>query len=343
VILIASVAGLMGVYGYGPYCATKHALVGLAGTMRAELAGTGVHVHVVCPPEFESPMVATLEGYRSPENRAIVRSLGVLPVEAVVKETLRGVEGGRFLIVPGREARAAVTAARLFPAVARWMTDRMLARPAPGAERRFFTQRPAHRDRPGGVTHEASPAAHALRREEAATKRRSTMKFRFDSGGGAALGLSILVLGACSGAADCEVDRSCTHEVSAAPSGGDDASADGSRGAGGSSGGGGASPAAGGAPLDAGSMPDRDDGVGGSTPDPQVRWNRRELSAHADHALRGPSRRPERLRRPGGLAEQLDPRAREPVRLHDVLDRRAGLRTRRDRGRRKSPREERSV
>ena len=128
IVNIASVAGLMGVYGYAPYCASKHALVGLSETLRIELKPRGIHVHVVCPPEFESPMVDELEQYRSPENRAMVRALGVMKVEDVAAETLRGLERGRYQIIPGRNARVLTTFARLFPRFTRSGVDRSLAR-----------------------------------------------------------------------------------------------------------------------------------------------------------------------------------------------------------------------
>jgi 3-dehydrosphinganine reductase len=125
---IASVAGLLGVYGYAPYCSTKHALVGLTETLRIELQGEGVAVHLVCPPEFDSPMVTEVERYRSPQNRAMARSLGIMTVEAVAEETLRGIERGEFMIVPGRTARMATRAARVFPGIARRSIDARLAR-----------------------------------------------------------------------------------------------------------------------------------------------------------------------------------------------------------------------
>lgn len=128
IVQMASVAGLMGVFGYASYCGAKHALVGLSETMRIELAPRGIRVHLVCPPEFESPMVDELETYRSPENRAIVRQLGVMPVETVVDDTIAGIEKNRFLIVPGRNTRVATTLARIFPGASRRVMDRSLAR-----------------------------------------------------------------------------------------------------------------------------------------------------------------------------------------------------------------------
>ena len=128
IVNIASVAGLMGVFGYGPYCAAKHALVGLSETMRVELAARRIRVHLVCPPEFDSPMVDELETHRSRENRAIVRQLGVMSIDELVRETVRGIEKDRYLTVPGTRARLAVRLASLFPGIGRWVMDQSLAR-----------------------------------------------------------------------------------------------------------------------------------------------------------------------------------------------------------------------
>lgn len=48
-VLTASAAGLSTTPGLGAYSATKHAVVGTAATLRAELDGTGVGVSVLCP------------------------------------------------------------------------------------------------------------------------------------------------------------------------------------------------------------------------------------------------------------------------------------------------------
>lgn len=72
-INIASVAGLMGVFGYTPYCASKHALVGFTSSLRCELEPLGVKVQLVCPGEFDSPMVDELDqdpDAREPRARA---------------------------------------------------------------------------------------------------------------------------------------------------------------------------------------------------------------------------------------------------------------------------------
>lgn len=125
---IASMAGLVGVFGYTPYCSAKHALVGLSETLRYELTPMGVTVHLVCPGEFDSPMVDELELTRTPENRAHTLTIPKVSVELVAKDTLTGVQAGKFLIIPGFTTRATSHAIRLLPAVVRALGDRKVAR-----------------------------------------------------------------------------------------------------------------------------------------------------------------------------------------------------------------------
>jgi len=49
IVCTGSVAGLATTPGLGPYSVTKHAVVGLASTLREELAPAGVGVSVLCP------------------------------------------------------------------------------------------------------------------------------------------------------------------------------------------------------------------------------------------------------------------------------------------------------
>lgn len=49
IVNTASSGGLITVPGFGAYCATKHAVVGLSEVLYQELSGTGVGVSVLCP------------------------------------------------------------------------------------------------------------------------------------------------------------------------------------------------------------------------------------------------------------------------------------------------------
>jgi NAD(P)-dependent dehydrogenase (short-subunit alcohol dehydrogenase family) len=58
VVNIASTAGKVGVARLGPYCATKHAMVGITDAVRQELKKSGVKFTIVCPGYIDTGMFA---------------------------------------------------------------------------------------------------------------------------------------------------------------------------------------------------------------------------------------------------------------------------------------------
>lgn len=56
IIVIASVAGTHGLPGQAAYCASKHGVVGFADALSAELQGSGIVVHTVCPGGIDTPL-----------------------------------------------------------------------------------------------------------------------------------------------------------------------------------------------------------------------------------------------------------------------------------------------
>ena len=128
IVVVSSMAGLMGVYGYTAYCSTKFALVGLCETLRQELKLDGISVHLALPPEFASPMVEALNQYRSPENRFLVQTAQVLTAEAVADAIFAGLDRGAFRIIPGFQSRMLDRLNRWVPALGRVITDYQLRR-----------------------------------------------------------------------------------------------------------------------------------------------------------------------------------------------------------------------
>ena len=128
IVNVGSMASLLGVYGYSAYCTSKHALAGLSSSLRAELKPLNIHVHLVCPPEFDSPMVDELNTYRSAENRAVVQTIPTMRAQDVADAVFTGVRKGQYEIIPGAPARIVRLSDRLFPGLSRWASDRSLAR-----------------------------------------------------------------------------------------------------------------------------------------------------------------------------------------------------------------------
>ncbi len=123
IVNLASVAGQMGVFGYSAYCASKHAVIGLTATLRAEFQPQNIAFHLVCPPEFESPMVDAVNVGRTPENKMLAHTIPVMKPEAVADAVIRGIEQNRYEIVPGFVTRVLTGMDRHFPAMGRAIVD----------------------------------------------------------------------------------------------------------------------------------------------------------------------------------------------------------------------------
>ena len=123
IVNISSLGGKMASFGYSAYCSSKFALVGLTETLRMELKPQGIKVNLVCPGEFESPMVNNLNTYRTAENRVVTQTVPVLPLDVVADDIIKGIQKDRYLIIPGFTARFLERLSRFFPSLSRSITD----------------------------------------------------------------------------------------------------------------------------------------------------------------------------------------------------------------------------
>jgi 3-dehydrosphinganine reductase len=120
-INIASMAALTGVFGYAPYCGSKYALLGLSEVLRYELTPQGITVQIICPGEFESPMVAALNQTRTPENREHTLTIPITPIDVIVNSVLTGMKSRKFMIIPGFQTRFMAFCIRYFNLISRWI------------------------------------------------------------------------------------------------------------------------------------------------------------------------------------------------------------------------------
>jgi len=127
-VLISSGAGLVGIYGYTAYAASKFALRGLAEALRAELRLDGVGVSIVYPPDTDTPQLAQENLTKPTETKAITAQGGLWQPDAVAEEILRGIKKRRFAITPGRRMALLYWLAGPLAPLLAWYFDRVARR-----------------------------------------------------------------------------------------------------------------------------------------------------------------------------------------------------------------------
>lgn len=134
IVNTASLAGLAPTPLLTPYAMTKHAIIGLSSSLRAEAAQYGVQVSALCPAAIETPMLDAGNPSDLPQVswicdvRRYLQRLAGPPVSAerFVKSALRGVERNRGLIIYPSRARLVARLQRYMPGLVRAVGQRAL-------------------------------------------------------------------------------------------------------------------------------------------------------------------------------------------------------------------------
>lgn len=126
-VLTSSMGGLIPAGLLTSYAMTKHAVVGLGMSLRAEAAGHGVGVTVVCPAAVDTPILDKGELGGFDGRRYYLDGQGVrrpLDPDALARSVLDGVSRNRALVIEPARSRATWRLQRLAPG----LMDRMLTR-----------------------------------------------------------------------------------------------------------------------------------------------------------------------------------------------------------------------
>lgn len=106
VVLMASLGGLVGAPLMAPYSMTKHALVGLAASLRPELAADGIGVTVVCPGPVDTPLLDEPSATPGISVRRYLTAAAGNPIapSKLAAAVVDGVRRDRAVVAPGRAA-----------------------------------------------------------------------------------------------------------------------------------------------------------------------------------------------------------------------------------------------
>ena len=121
---ISSLAGLAHPPAMSSYAAVKAGVVALSESLRWELRPHGIDVSVVCPSFLRTNLSASLNTSDPVARASAVKLIERSPRSAdqVAAAVLQGMDSGRFLVLPDRDARATFAAMRAVP----WVVNKAL-------------------------------------------------------------------------------------------------------------------------------------------------------------------------------------------------------------------------
>ncbi|MGI5173749.1 SDR family oxidoreductase [Treponema sp. OMZ 840] len=115
VVNVSSMAGVMGVYGYSAYTPSKYAVVGFSEVLRNELIPYGIRVSLVLPADTDTPQLANENRTKPDITKKISGTIKPMTAEKAAQAIMKGIQGGRFLIIPGFTSKIVYTLNRIFP------------------------------------------------------------------------------------------------------------------------------------------------------------------------------------------------------------------------------------
>lgn len=97
IINSASVAGLQGVPTYGPYVASKHAVIGITKTAALELSLRNIRVNCICPGTIDTPMVQNNTAQKAINNYVTPLGRNGLPEEVAALVHFLSSDDAKFI------------------------------------------------------------------------------------------------------------------------------------------------------------------------------------------------------------------------------------------------------
>lgn len=119
IVNTSSVAGLVGVFGYTDYSASKFAIVGFSEALKSELKRYNIHVSVLCPPDTDTPGFAVENKTKPDETKEISKSAKLMTPEDVAKALLSGMKKKKFIILANFDSKLTWCIKRIAP----WLVD----------------------------------------------------------------------------------------------------------------------------------------------------------------------------------------------------------------------------
>lgn len=132
IVAISSAAGLLGVYGYSAYGATKYAVRGLCDVLRTEMKPHDIYVGCVFPTDVDTPQFAGEQPFLPDETKAISGTVKPISADKAARAILRGIEKRRANIFTDPTTAMLERLVRMAPGLTRRWLDAKVAGVAKG-------------------------------------------------------------------------------------------------------------------------------------------------------------------------------------------------------------------
>jgi 3-dehydrosphinganine reductase len=103
IVNISSLAGFLGTYGYTAYCASKYAVRGFSDALRAELKEFGIHLHLVFPPDTDTPQLVYDNAHKPFVTKELSGAAKALSADEVAQTIIKGISRRKYIITPGSD------------------------------------------------------------------------------------------------------------------------------------------------------------------------------------------------------------------------------------------------
>jgi 3-dehydrosphinganine reductase len=104
IVNISSMGGIIGAFGYTAYGASKFAVRGFTDALRQELKLYGIGISILFPSDTDTPQLEYENKFKPPETKALGNLAGSMDPRDVARITIKGIERGKYLIIPNFES-----------------------------------------------------------------------------------------------------------------------------------------------------------------------------------------------------------------------------------------------
>jgi 3-dehydrosphinganine reductase len=124
ILNVSSLGGVMGLFGYTAYCASKFAVMGFSEALEREVKHSGIRVSTLCPPNTRTPGLEQENRRKPAEVLATEEKVQVLEAAEVAGYTLAQLPRAPRVIIPSFDGRLAYQLSRWAPGVLNWFLRR---------------------------------------------------------------------------------------------------------------------------------------------------------------------------------------------------------------------------